>query len=145
MRVNFVSLGLLYAGFSIVAELRYARAADESLPISIRVHNAAIAASDFPLDPRLRKALAEFYSVVRWPGSREQAIPVLRAALEDDPFAFDIRRNLAGYLLEDGDRPAAEREIAFIHAFSPRSQIVLHVNVNPATGGSALRPSDRPE
>lgn len=92
----------------------------------------------FPLDPRIRAAPAQFYSVVRWPGSRDLAIAALREALADDPFNHGARRNLAGYLLEAGDRAGAEREIAMVQAFSPRSRIVLRVNVNPASGGSAL-------
>lgn len=71
--------------------------------------------------------------------SRDTAIGVLKTHLDADPFAVDMRRNLAGYLIEAGKREEAERQIGIVHALSPRSQINLRVNTNPGTGGSALR------
>ena len=137
-RAAFVATGLLYATCSLAAEWRYAMVWNGSLDPSTRARHAAIAAGVFPLDPRLRMAPAQLYSEVRWPGSRDPAIAALREALADNPFAMDFRRNLAGYLLEAGDRAGAEREIAMVAAFSPRSRILLRVNVNPDSGG-ALR------
>lgn len=140
-RAAFVAIGLLYATCACVAEWNYLRVWNGSLSGSARVRSAVLAAAVFPLDGRNRLAPAHFYSTVRYAGSREIAIELLRAALVEDPYAIDLRRNLAGFLLEAGDRAGAERELAFVAQFSPRSRIVLWVNVNPETGGDggALR------
>lgn len=141
-RAAFVATGLLYATCAAVAEWNYLRVWNGSLSGPARVRSAELAAAIFPLDGRNRLAPAHFYSTVRYAGSREIAIKLLRAALVEDPYAIDLRRNLAGFLLEGGDRAGAERELAFVAQFSPRSKIVLWVNVNPESGGNsgALRP-----
>lgn len=102
----------------------------------MRAYHAERAAGWFPLDPRIRTAPAHLYSAERWEGSRTAAIAALRAAIAVDPLAVDMRRNLAAYLIENGERAAAEAEIAVVSALSPRSAIVLRVNVNPKTGGA---------
>ncbi len=138
-RAMLVAAGLLYATSSVVAEWNYAMAWNDSLPGSERASHATLAAGVFPLAPRIRMAPAQLYSQVRWKGSREQAIVVLRAALADNPYAVDFRRNLGGFLIENGEDAAAEVELQTVARLSPRSRIMLRVNTNPETGG-ALRP-----
>lgn len=131
---GFAAFGLCYALANGIAESAYsaAWAADAAGRGATR---ASIVAQVFPFDPRLRAAPAQYYSARRWPGSRDYAIGVLQNYLDGDPFAVDMRRNLAGYLLEAGDKAGAARELGIVQTLSPRSQINLRVNVNPETGG----------
>lgn len=65
--------------------------------------------------------------MTRWPGSAPLEVAALRAAIADDPFAADLHRNLAGVLLETGDKAGADAAILAVHRISPRSRIVLTV------------------
>lgn len=87
----------------------------------------------FPLDHRFRLGEAAFYSRVRWKGSRPAAIEAIGTALLTDPFAMDLRRNLAGLLYEAGDTDGVAREIAILRHYMPRRDVPIFVNANPAT------------
>jgi len=87
----------------------------------------------FPLDFRLRQAPAVFCSETRWKGSGPDCIAALRAELRVNPFSADLRRNLAGFLIEAGDMEGAKRELGVVSALQPGRNIVLSVNVNPGT------------
>lgn len=91
------------------------------------------AARWFPLDHRFRSGVAEFYSIVRWKGSRAAAIDALTLALETNPFSLDLRRNLAALLWENGEQERAEAELLVIKALSPKAKLTIVVNVNPGT------------
>lgn len=77
-----------------------------------------------------------FYGVVRADEFRPRAVEALRTALRHDPFAPDLHRNLAGFLVETGDMAGAERHLGIVRALSPRSEIVLVIG---RRGDGALR------
>lgn len=81
----------------------------------------------------MRYAPAEFYSLVRWKGSRPGAIRALIAAIETNPYSPDFHRNLASLLYEEGDIPGAEREIHISHMIAPKHPAVLMLNANQDT------------
>lgn len=87
----------------------------------------------FPLQYDFRNAEAEFYSEVRWAGSRPLAIDSLRRAIAADPNNAGLRRNLAGFLIEDGKDVEAGEEIDRVRKLVPRGEIALFVNINPVT------------
>jgi hypothetical protein len=87
----------------------------------------------FPFDFRLRQAPAVYCSQIRWKGSGPACIAALRAELAVNPFSADLRRNLAGFLIEAGDMDSAKRELAAVAALVPRAHIAVSVNQNPAT------------
>lgn len=68
--------------------------------------------------------------MVRWKGSSLGAIVALNEALRVDPYNVAIRRTLAGYLLEAGAEDAAGEQIEAVHRLSPKSNIVIRLNVN---------------
>lgn len=130
----FAALGTMYAMASIKAELAYARAwKNLDRPIELRHADVQEAMRWFPLDYRMRLAEAEFYSLTRWKGSRPHAIAAIRRAIATNPYAFDLRRNLAGFLWEAGDKDEALRELTAIKRFVPLADISIMVNVNPDT------------
>lgn len=92
-----------------------------------------VARAVFPIDRRFRQGPAVYLSLHRWKGSRPLAIKTLREALATDQYSFDLRRNLAGFLFEDGDTPGAIDEISAIKRYQPGRDIPVIVNVNPAT------------
>jgi hypothetical protein len=53
----------------------------------------------------------------------------LNEAIAGDPWNAGLRRNLAGYLLEAGAEDAARAEVETVHRLTPRSRIVLRVNI----------------
>lgn len=93
----------------------------------------AAARQAFPFDFRFRMGEASFYARVRWKGSREAAIAAIEAAMQTDPYAMDLRRNLAGLLYEAGNVDGAVRELMFIKHYMPRRNVPILVNANPAT------------
>lgn len=92
-----------------------------------------LARAVFPLDRWFRQGVANFYAERRFPGSLPAAVSAHREALVDDPWSAGLHRNLAGFLLEAGDMEGAREEIEAVARITPRSKIVLRVNVNPAT------------
>lgn len=97
------------------------------------IDHLARARAIFPLEHWFRSGIADYYSEHRWHGSREPAIAALKEAIASDPFSAGLHRNLAGFLVEAGDNVGAGREVGIVHRISPRSNIALFVNVNPAT------------
>lgn len=87
----------------------------------------------FPLDYRFRGGPSYFYAQQRFKGSGPAAIAEMRAALVINPNAFDIRRNLAGFLWEAGDIKGAMAQIERIHNAHPAAELGLTVNANPET------------
>lgn len=93
----------------------------------------ASAKQAFPFDHRFRLGLAEFYSRVRWKGSRPMAIAAIEDGLRTDPYAMDLHRNLAGLLYEAGDGGGVAREVAILKRFMPHRNVAIIANANPAT------------
>jgi thioredoxin-like negative regulator of GroEL len=69
----------------------------------------------------------------RWKGSRDRGIEVLQDALKFDPFALDLRKDLASLLVEAGRRDEAVEQLEAFHNLAPNEPIVLVINANPAT------------
>lgn len=86
-----------------------------------------------PFDSWFRTAEADYYSDVRWKGSRPLAIAAIRRALARDPNNAGLRRNLVGFLVEAGDKDEAVRQMHILLGLVPNFQIPLFVNVNPAS------------
>jgi hypothetical protein len=87
----------------------------------------------FPLDRWFRQGVANFYAERRFAGSGPSAIAAHREALADDPWSAGLRRNLAGFMVEAGDMEGARVEVEAVARITPRSQIVLRVNLNTET------------
>ncbi len=92
-----------------------------------------LAARLFPFDFMMRAGPAKFCAEIRWKGSGPDCIVALRRELSFDPMAHDLRRALAGLLIEVGREDEAKREVATIHAFAPHLPLVIPVNINPET------------
>lgn len=91
------------------------------------------AARLWPLDYQVRFTPAVFCSENRWKGSGEACMAAIRRELALNPYAYDFRRNLAGFLLEAGRKDETMAQAGFIKAHAPHLKIVVPVNVNPAT------------
>lgn len=117
----------------LTAEQQYAEGWRQPALHAAALPHIGRARAAFPFDHRFRIAVAEYYSRIRWKGSRPEAIAAVRAALATDPFALDLHRNLAGLLYEDGDMAGSQREIAFLARYQPHWPVAIIVNANPAT------------
>jgi len=92
------------------------------------------AARLFPFDYELRFAPSKFCSEVRWKGSAEPCMASLRAELAVNPFAHDLRRNLAGFLIQLDRKPEAAEQVLFIMSVVPHlPPLAIPVNQNPDT------------
>lgn len=87
----------------------------------------------FPLDFRIRTRATAFCFEHRWPGSGAWCREATRRELAVNPFALDLRRNLAGMLIEAGAKDEALKQVAVIRALAPHIPLQVPVNLNPAT------------
>ena len=129
-RVAFVAIGLLYACASLNGERIYSRAILYGAPSRETIARLELAARWFPLDFHYRRAAAEVLLLNRFPGALPLAIEVTERAIRDDPFAPDLRRNLASLLFENGEVEAGKQQVMIFHALAPYAAVELIVNTN---------------
>lgn len=132
-RVACVGVGLLFATGLLIAEYHYAVGWRQGLKPTEAVRHLELAQRFFLPDYRFRAGAAYYYASTRWKGSGPDAIASMRHALSLNPWSLDIRRNLAGFLLEQGDEKGALAEIAVINRAHPGLPVAVQVNQNPAT------------
>lgn len=128
----FAATGTTYALIGIASEQLFVSAyrLEDRDAAMARLH---LAAALNPYDYHVRAGPAAYCSEARWKGSGAGCMSALLAELAENPFALDLRRNLAGFLIEAGRIDAAKAEIAFISKFVPGQHLVVPVNANPAT------------
>lgn len=81
----------------------------------------------------MRTGEADYYAAHRFAGSGPGAIAAHYTAILGDPWSAQHRRNLAGFLIEAGRMEEAEHQIAVVQRITPRSKIMVRVNLNPET------------
>ncbi len=91
------------------------------------------AAALFPLEQTFRLGPSTFFVYVRPEGKEREMVAELRAALDSNPFALDIRCNLAAMLWQLGETRAAANEFNFVKLLSPMAPPVLIVSEDRRT------------
>lgn len=133
LRAGSVAFASLYAGALIYAEQQYVWAFQFAPTPAVAISTLQHVKQAFPFDHRFRTGVAEYYSRVRWKGSRPGALAALDEAIKADPYGMDLHRNRAGFLYEKGDLAGVDRELLFMQRYMPGRQTTIVVNMNPAT------------
>ncbi len=139
LRVGLCGCAILYAGLRFYAEAEYAYGMDAPTHQKA-IAKLTLARSLFPLDYKLRLGLADYYMMARWVGSRPAAEKAIYQALNDDPYAMGLYRDLAGLYIEDGNKQAALEQMLVLRAFLPSFPVPIWINSNPLTGGVSALP-----
>ena len=130
----FAAAGLIYAACSIIGEIEYAKGAfGTARSLDERIYHLRQAARWYPPNHEFRNAASYFMFMNRRKGSLPAAVEAHVIALESNPYAFDIRRNLASLYYEAGLRDLAVAQVNIIKSRAPNAEITLIVNKNPAT------------
>ena len=129
----FAAAGLIFATCTIVAEIEYAKGAfGDGRTRDERLQYIKSAVRWYPPNHEFRNAVSYFHFMNRQKGSLPEAVEAHVVALESNPYAFDVRRNLASLYYEAGKKELAMEQIGIIKSRSPNANIVLIVNKNPS-------------
>ena len=133
LRGSLCAVVLLFVLAHISAQTEFIAAHAPGVPHDEALAMLRRARTVFPFDHRLRRGPVDYLIITRWKGSRPMTEAEVKGGLEEDFFALDLHRMLAGLYYEDHNLTGMNEEMAIFRAFMPHGQPSIIVNANPDT------------